>query len=92
MNKTELVASVADKSGLTKKDAEKAVNAVFAAIEETLAAGDKVQLIGFGTFEVRERKERQGQNPQTKKPLTIPATKVPAFKPGKSLKDAVCGE
>ncbi len=92
MNKTELVASVAEKSGLTKKDSEKAVNALFASIEEALVAGDKVQLVGFGTFEVRERKERQGQNPQTKKPITIPATKVPAFKAGKNLKDVVAGE
>ena len=92
MNKTELVASVAEKSGLTKKDSEKAVNALFASIEEALVAGDKVQLVGFGTFEVRERKERQGQNQQTKKPITIPATKVPAFKAGKNLKDVVAGE
>ena len=92
MNKTELVASVAEKSGLTKKDSEKAVNALFASIEEALVAGDKVQLVGFGTFEVRERKERQGQNPQTKKPIMIPATKVPAFKAGKNLKDVVAGE
>ena len=92
MNKTELVASVAEKSGLTKKDSEKAVNALFASIEEALVAGDKVQLVGFGTFEVRERKERKGQNPQTKKPITIPAPKVPAFKAGKNLKDVVAGE
>ena len=92
MNKTELVASVAEKSGLTKKDSEKAVNALFASIEEALVAGDKVQLVGFGTFEVRERKERKGQNPQTKKPITIPATKVAAFKAGKNLKDVVAGE
>ena len=92
MNKTELVASVAEKSGLTKKDSETAVNALFASIEEALVAGDKVQLVGFGTFEVRERKERKGQNPQTKKPITIPATKVPAFKAGKNLKDVVAGE
>lgn len=92
MNKSELVASVAEKSGLTKKDAEKAVNAVFDSIAATLASGEKVQLVGFGTFEVRERKERQGQNPQTKQPITIPATKVPAFKAGKGLKDAVVGK
>ena len=84
MNKSELVASVAEKSGLTKKDAEKAVNAVFDSITATLVSGEKVQLVGFGTFEVRERKERQGQNP--------PATKVPAFKAGKGLKDAVVGK
>lgn len=92
MNKSELVASVAEKTGLTKKDAEKAVSAVFESITDTLVAGDKVQLIGFGTFEVRDRKERQGQNPQTKKPIIIPATKVPAFKAGKTLKEAVVGK
>ena len=89
MNKTELVASVAEKSGLTKKDSEKAVNAVLAAVTESLEKGEKVQLVGFGTFEVRERKARKAQNPQTKKEITIPATKVPAFKAGKGLKDAV---
>ena len=78
MNKTELVASVAEKSGLTKKDSEKAVNAVLAAITESMENGEKVQLVGFGTFEVRERKARKAQNPQTKKETTIPATKVPA--------------
>ena len=89
MNKTELVASVAEKSGLTKKDSEKAVNAVLAAITESMENGEKVQLVGFGTFEVRERKARKAQNPQTKEEITIPATKVPAFKAGKALKDAV---
>ncbi len=92
MNKSELIASVAEKSGLTKKDAEKAVNAVFESVTKTLVAGEKVQLVGFGTFEVRTRKERQGQNPQTKEPITIPETKVPAFKAGKGLKDAVVGK
>mgnify|MGYP001134705803 CR=1 FL=1 len=89
MNKTELVASVAEKAGLTKKDSEKAVNAVLAAVTESLQKGEKVQLVGFGTFEVRERKARKAQNPQTKKEITIPATKVPAFKAGKALKDEV---
>ena len=89
MNKTELVASVAEKSGLTKKDSEKAVNAVLAAVTESLEKGEKVQLVGFGTFEVRERKARKAQNPQTKKEITIPATTVPAFKAGKGLKDVV---
>ena len=89
MNKTELVASGAEKSGLTKKDSEKAVNAVLAAVTESLEKGEKVQLVGFGTFEVRERKARKAQNPQTKKEITIPATKVPAFKAGKGLKDVV---
>lgn len=89
MNKTELVASVAEKAGLTKKDSEKAVNAVLAAVSESLEKGEKVQLVGFGTFEVRERKARKAQNPQTKKEITIPATKVPAFKAGKGLKEVV---
>lgn len=89
MNKTELITSVAEKSELTKKDAEKAVNALFASIEEGLAKGEKVQLVGFGTFEVRERKARTGRNPQTGEEIQIPAAKVPAFKAGKSLKDAV---
>ncbi|SMB86435.1 bacterial nucleoid protein Hbs [Desulfonispora thiosulfatigenes DSM 11270] len=89
MNKTELISSVAEKSGLTKKDAEKAVNAFFTSIEETLKSGEKVQLVGFGTFEVRERKERVGRNPQTNEEIKIPAAKVPAFKAGKNLKEAV---
>lgn len=89
MNKAELVASVAEKAEMTKKDAEKAVNALFAAIEEALAKGDKVQLVGFGTFEVRERAARVGRNPRTGEEITIAATKVPVFKPGKALKDAV---
>ena len=89
MNKTELVASVAEKAGVTKKDSEKAVNAVLAAVTESLQKGEKVQLVGFGTFEVRERKARKAQNPQTKKEITIPATKVPAFKAGKGLKEVV---
>ena len=86
MNKTELVSSVAEKSELTKKDAEKAVSAVFASIEEALAKGEKVQLVGFGTFEVRERKARTGRNPQTGEEIQIPAAKVPAFKAGKASK------
>lgn len=89
MNKAELVASVAEKAEMTKKDAEKAVNALFAAIEEALAKGDKVQLVGFGTFEVRERAARVGRNPRTGEEINIAATKVPIFKPGKALKDAV---
>lgn len=89
MNKTELISSVAEKSELTKKDAEKAVNALFASVEEALAKGEKVQLVGFGTFEVRERKARTGRNPQTGAEIQIPAAKVPAFKAGKALKDAV---
>ncbi|MBO8137019.1 MAG: HU family DNA-binding protein [Desulfotomaculum sp.] len=89
MNKAELVSSVAEKTELTKKDAEKAVNALFETISETLAAGDKVQLIGFGTFDVSERKERKGRNPQTGEEIIIPATKVPVFKAGKALKEMV---
>lgn len=89
MNKTELVSSVAEKAEITKKDAEKVVGAVFATIEESLAKGDKVQLIGFGTFEVRERAARTGRNPKTGEEITIAAAKVPAFKPGKALKEAV---
>jgi DNA-binding protein HU-beta len=89
VNKQELVASVAEKSGLTKKDSEKAVNAVFASIEQSLAKGDKVQLVGFGTFEVRKRAARKGRNPQTGAEIKIAAAKVPAFKAGKALKDSV---
>jgi len=89
VNKQELVTSVAEKSGLTKKDSEKAVNAVFSSIEEALAKGDKVQLVGFGTFEVRSRAARKGRNPQTGEEIEISAAKVPAFKAGKALKDTV---
>jgi len=89
VNKQELVASVAEKAGLTKKDSEKAVNAVFQSVEEALAKGDKVQLVGFGTFEVRDRAARKGRNPQTGVEIEIAAAKVPAFKAGKALKDAV---
>ncbi|MDH7576589.1 MAG: HU family DNA-binding protein [Bacillota bacterium] len=89
MNKAELISSVADKSEMTKKDAEKAVNAVFAAIEEALTRGEKVQLIGFGTFEVRNRAARTGRNPQTGEEIQIAATRVPAFRPGKALRDAI---
>ena len=89
MNKAELIGCVAEKSGLAKKDAEKAVNAVLDAVVETLKAGEKVQLVGFGNFEVRERAARKGINPLTKQPMDFPATKVPAFKAGKALKDAI---
>jgi DNA-binding protein HU-beta len=89
MTKTELVTYVADASGLTKKDSAKAVDAVFAGIEESLKKGDKVQLIGFGNFEVRERAARKGRNPQTGEEIEIAASKAPAFTPGKSLKEAV---
>lgn len=89
MNKSELVANVADKAGLGKKEAEKAVLAVFDSIEGALKEGDKVQLIGFGTFEVKERAARKGRNPQTGKEIEIAASKSPVFKAGKALKDAV---
>jgi DNA-binding protein HU-beta len=89
VNKTALIASVADKANITKKAASDAVEAVFASITDALAKGDKVTIVGFGTFEVRARAERQGVNPSTKEPITIPATRVPAFKPGKSLKEVV---
>ena len=89
MNKTELISAVAAKAEMTKKDAEKAVNAVISSIQGALAKKDKVQLVGFGTFEVRQRAARTGRNPQTGKEIKIAATKVPAFKPGKSLKDSV---
>lgn len=89
MNKADLVAAVAEKSDMSKKDAEKAVNAVFASIEEALTKNEKVQLVGFGTFEVKDRAERTGRNPQTKETIVIPASKVPGFKAGKALKDAV---
>jgi DNA-binding protein HU-beta len=89
VNKADLVAKIAEKSELTKKDAEKALNAFIEAVEEALKNGDKVQLVGFGTFEVRERAERKGRNPQTKEEITIPASKAPIFKAGKALKDLV---
>ena len=89
MNKTELVAAVAAKAELSKKDAEKAVAAVTAAVSEALKKGDKVQLVGFGTFEVRKREARTGKNPRTGETIKIKASKVPAFKAGKALKDSV---
>ena len=89
MNKAELVSAVAEKTGMSKKDSEKAVNAAFDTITEALAAGDKVQLVGFGAFEVKERGARIGRNPKTKEEIEIPATRVPVFKAGKVLKDAV---
>ena len=89
MTNAELVSEVAAKSGLSKKDSEKAIAGVIETITETLAKGESIQLVGFGTFEVRERAARSGINPQTKKKIQIPATKVPAFKAGRGLKDAV---
>lgn len=89
MNKTELVAGVAEQAGLTKKDAEKAVNALFDCVQQALAGGEKVQLIGFGTFEVKKRAARKGRNPRTGQDIEIPASSSPSFKAGKALKDAV---
>ena len=89
MNKSGLVASVAEVAELTKKDAEKAVNAVFASVQKALVEDDKVQIIGFGTFEVRTRAARKGRNPQTGETIEIPASKNPVFKAGKALKEAV---
>lgn len=89
MNKTELIAAIADKSGLTKADAEKALNTFIDVVTDALSDNDKVQLVGFGTFEVGERAERTGRNPQTGEEITIPACKTPKFKAGKVLKEAV---
>lgn len=92
MNKTELVAAVAEKTGMQKKDAEKAVAAVFDTIVNTLAEGNRVQIVGFGNFEVRERKARTGRDPRTKEPIEIPASKLPVFKAGVNFKSVVSGE
>ncbi len=88
MNKTELIAAVAEKAGMSKKDADNAVNALIDTIVTAVAKEEKVQIVGFGTFEVRSRSERQGRDPRTNSPITIPASKVPAFKAGKAFKDA----
>ena len=89
MNKTELIAAVAEKTGLTKKDAERVVSATFETVTETLKKGDKVSVSGFGIFEVKAREARIGRNPRTKEEIQIPATKQPAFKASKTLKDAI---
>ena len=89
MNKTELITAVAEKTGMSKKDADSAVNAVLDTIIEAVACEEKVQIVGFGTFEVRARSERQGRDPRTNSQITIPASKVPAFKAGKAFKDAM---
>ena len=89
MNKTELIAEVAAKAGLSKKDAEKALNATIDTIADALAAGDKVQLVGFGGFETKKREARMGRNPRTKETIQIPASCIPVFKAGKALKDKV---
>lgn len=89
MNKTELIAAVAAKTGLTKKDAERAVAATFDALTDSLKKGDRVQVSGFGIFEVKTREARIGRNPRTKEEIKIPATRLPAFKASKTLKDSV---
>ncbi len=89
MNKTDLISVMAEKSGLTKKDSEKALNSFIEAVEEALVKGEKVQLVGFGTFEVRERSARKGRNPQTGEEIDIPAASVPAFKAGKALRESI---
>ena len=89
MNKTELIAAVAEKTGLSKKDSDAAVNAVLNTITETLKADEKIQLVGFGSFETKKRAARTGRNPSTGEPMDIPAARLPAFKAGKALKDAV---
>jgi len=89
MNKAELIAMMAQKSNMTKKDSESALNALVESITESMKKGDKVSLVGFGTFETRKRAARNGINPQTKKAIKIPATNAPAFKAGKALKDSV---
>lgn len=89
MNKTELIAAVAAKSGLTKKDAERVVSATFETVTETLKKGDKVQISGFGVFEAKAREARVGRNPRTKEEIKIPATRLPVFKASKTLKDTV---
>ncbi len=91
MNKTELVNAIAAKSGLSKKNSEAALNALVSSVEDALVAGEKVVLVGFGTFEVKARAERKGRNPQTKEEITIPASKAPVFKAGKGLKDKING-
>ena len=89
MNKTELIAAVAEKTGMTKKDAERVINATVETITSSLVAGDKVQVSGFGDFEVKAREARVGRNPRTKETIEIPATRLPAFKASKTLKDTV---
>jgi DNA-binding protein HU-beta len=89
MNKTELIAAAAEKTGMSKKDTEAVVTAAIDAIVASLTEGEKVQLVGFGAFEIKARAERIGRNPRTKEEIKIPASKVPVFKPGKALKDAV---
>ena len=89
MNKTEMVAEIAKQAGISKKDSEKAINATFDTIAASMEAGEKVQLVGFGVFDVKERGARIGRNPKTKEEIKIAATRVPGFKAGKALKDAI---
>lgn len=89
MNKAELITVVSEKTGISKKDSEKAVNAALEAITETLEAGERVQLVGFGVFNVKTRGTRMGRNPKTKEEIEIPASRVPQFKAGKSLREAI---
>jgi DNA-binding protein HU-beta len=89
MNKSDLIAAISEKTGSTKKDAEASLNAFVDVVTESLVKGDKVQLVGFGSFEVRKRAARKGRNPQTKEEIKIPASKAPVFKAGKALKDLV---
>lgn len=91
MNKADLISAVAQESGLTKKDSEAAIDALVSVVTETLTNDEKVVLVGFGTFETKNRAERKGRNPQTKQAITIPASKAPVFKAGKALKDRVNG-
>lgn len=92
MNKAELIAAIAEKAELSKKDSEKAVNAFIEAVTEGLQKGEKIQLVGFGGFEVKQRAARLGRNPKTKEAIQIPASKVPVFKAGKAFKDAIDGK
>lgn len=89
MTKAELIAQISEKNDIPKKDAEKALSVVISGITDALVSGEKVQLVGFGTFEVRDRKEKESKNPRTGETITVPAKKAPAFKAGKALKDAV---
>ena len=89
MNKTELIAAVSESAGLTKKDTERVINAAIDAITASLVRGEKVQISGFGTFEIKDREARVGRNPRTKEAIEIPATRTPVFKPSKALKDMV---
>lgn len=89
MNKAELISAAAEKAGLSKKDTEKALSAILDTVAESMAAGDKVSLVGFGVFDIKDRPARTGRNPRTKETIEIPAARLPIFKPGKALKDKV---